>query len=156
MSIMFSAVFYFSMLLLQKSDTCSFIMRLSVLASTVLNFPEESNETRWKYTCCCSFWSALLSGTPTWDLLQVVGLLPQNFWFGVLIDIVLVAFIAHFHPRSRCQQREVIWKVINPLLIQKKFVTSREMLWNLSYVKLPTPEVNRWTRTKTLLNHSRR
>ena len=37
---------------------------MSVLASTVLNFPEESNETRWKYTCCCSFLFTLLSGTP--------------------------------------------------------------------------------------------
>ena len=60
----FLLFFIFECCICKKSDTCSFIMRLSVLASTVLNFPEESNETRWKYTCCCSFWSTLHSGIP--------------------------------------------------------------------------------------------
>ena len=60
----FLLFFIFQCCICKKSDTCSFIMRLSVLASTVINFPEESNETRWKYTCCCSFWFILLSGTP--------------------------------------------------------------------------------------------
>ena len=59
---MFSAVFCFSFLHLQKKWYLLIYYETECVSKCC--FPEESNETCWEYTCCCSFWSTLLFGTP--------------------------------------------------------------------------------------------